>query len=124
VVTGLLEELVDRGLDMQRRYLVLIDGSKALRAGVERVFGDRVEVQRCQVHKRRNVKECLPENCQCLAIAFAGDQPLLRWLIAVTLSVSLRQSNRVTQYRGTTMLMTPVSQPLHGSYLCRCRCSD
>jgi putative transposase len=64
VVKGLLEDLVDRGLDLQRRYLVVIDGSKALRAGVERVFGDRVEVQRCQIHKRRNVREYLPENCQ------------------------------------------------------------
>jgi putative transposase len=64
VVTGLLEDLVDRGLDLQRRYLVVIDGSKALRAGVQRVFGDGVEVQRCQIHKRRNVKEYLPENCQ------------------------------------------------------------
>jgi putative transposase len=64
VVKGLLEDLVDRGLDLERRYLVVIDGSKALRAGVERVFGDRVEVQRCQIHKRRNVKEYLPENCQ------------------------------------------------------------
>src|SRR6266852_3121764 len=41
-----------------------MDGSKALRAGVERVFGEQVEVQRCQIHKRRNVKEYLPENCQ------------------------------------------------------------
>jgi hypothetical protein len=64
VVEGLLEDLVDRGLDLQRRYLVVLDGSKALRAGVERVFGDLVEVQRCQIHKRRNVKEYLPENCQ------------------------------------------------------------
>jgi hypothetical protein len=64
VVQGLLEDLVDRGLDRQRRYLVVIDGSKALRAGVERVFGEQVEVQRCQIHKRRNVKEYLPENCQ------------------------------------------------------------
>ena len=64
VVKGLLEDLVDRGLDMQRRYLVVMDGSKALRAGVELVFGDQVEVQRCQIHKRRNVKEYLPENCQ------------------------------------------------------------
>jgi putative transposase len=31
---------------------------------VQRVFGDQVEVQRCQIHKRRNVKEYLPENCQ------------------------------------------------------------
>jgi putative transposase len=43
---------------------VVIDGSKALRAGVQRVFGEQVEVQRCQIHKRRNVKEYLPENCQ------------------------------------------------------------
>ena len=75
VVKGLLEDLVDRGLDVKRRYLVVIDGSKALRAGVERVFGERVEVQRCQIHKRRNVKEVsageLPErlrppDAQCL----------------------------------------------------------
>ena len=64
VVKGLLEDLVDRGLDLKRRYLVVMDGSKALRAGVERVFGEQVEVQRCQIHKRRNVKEYLPENCQ------------------------------------------------------------
>jgi putative transposase len=64
VVKGLLEDLVDRGLDLERRYLVVIDGSKALRAGVERVFGEQVEVQRCQIHKRRNVREYLPENCQ------------------------------------------------------------
>jgi len=64
VVKGLLEDLVERGLDRKRRYLVVIDGSKALRAGVERVFGDQAEVQRCQIHKRRNVREYLPENCQ------------------------------------------------------------
>ena len=64
VVTGLLEDLLDRGLDMQRSYLAVIDGSKALRAGVERVFGEQAEVQRCQVHKRRKVKEYLLENCQ------------------------------------------------------------
>jgi putative transposase len=46
VVKGLLEDLVDRGLDLQQRYLVVLDGSKALRAGVERVFGEQVEVQR------------------------------------------------------------------------------
>jgi len=64
VVKGLLEDLVVRGLNRQRRYLVVMDGSKALRAGVEGVFGEQVEVQRCQIHKRRNVKEYLPENCQ------------------------------------------------------------
>lgn len=64
VVKTLLEDLVSRGLNTKRRYLVVIDGAKALRAGVERVFGQQAEVQRCQIHKRRNVKDHLPENCQ------------------------------------------------------------
>jgi len=64
VVKELLEDLVARGLDPERRYLFVIDGAKALRAGIERVFGARAEVQRCQIHKRRNVKEHLPKNAQ------------------------------------------------------------
>jgi len=48
-----LDRCVARGLDSQRRYLFAIDGAKALRAGVESVFGQRAEVQRCQIHKRR-----------------------------------------------------------------------
>jgi transposase-like protein len=39
-------------------------GSKALHADVQRVFREQVEVQRCQIHKWRNVREYLPENCQ------------------------------------------------------------
>jgi len=64
VVKALLEDLVEWGLDLGRRYLVGLDGAKALRAAVERVFGARAEVQRCQLHKRRNVKEHLPEPCR------------------------------------------------------------
>lgn len=64
VVKDLLEDLVMRGLDAQRRYLFVIDGAKALRAAIERVFGERAEVQRCQLHKRRNVAEYLPKNAQ------------------------------------------------------------
>lgn len=64
VVKELLEDLVVRGLDPERRYLFVIDGAKALRAGIERVFGERAEVQRCQIHKRRNVAEHLPKNAQ------------------------------------------------------------
>jgi len=44
--------------------LFVIDGPKALRAGIERVFGPSSEVQRCQIHKRRKVKAHLPENVQ------------------------------------------------------------
>ncbi len=64
VVKELLEDLVARGLAPDRRYLFVIDGAKALRAGIERVFGERAEVQRCQIHKRRNVKEHLPKGAQ------------------------------------------------------------
>ena len=64
VVKDLLEDLVTRGLAPERRYLFVIDGAKALRAAIERVFGERAEVQRCQLHKRRNVKEYLPKNAQ------------------------------------------------------------
>ena len=64
VVKELLEDVVARGLNAERRYLFVIDGAKALRAGIERVFGERAEVQRCQIHKRRNVKEHLPKSAQ------------------------------------------------------------
>ena len=55
---------VARGLSTERRYLFVIDGAKALRAGIERVFGERAELQRCQLHKRRNVAEYLPKSAQ------------------------------------------------------------
>jgi putative transposase len=64
VVKELLEDLVARGLNSERRYLFVIDGAKALRAAIERVFGDRAEVQRCQIHKWRNVKDHLPKQAQ------------------------------------------------------------
>lgn len=64
VVKSLLEDLVARGLPHDRRYLFVIDGAKALRAAIEKVFGERAEVQRCQIHKRRNVQDHLPESCQ------------------------------------------------------------
>ena len=64
VVKELLEDLVARGLNPERRYLFVIDGAKALRAGIERVFGERAEVRRCQIHKRRSAKEHLPKGAQ------------------------------------------------------------
>jgi len=60
VTAHLLADLVDRGLDVEQGVLVVLDGSKALRAAVEEVFGP-VPVQRCIRHKERNVLEHLPE---------------------------------------------------------------
>ena len=61
VVTDLLADLVGRGLGYEGGLLVVIDGAKALTAGVRKVFGDRALVQRCVLHKRRNVKGYLPD---------------------------------------------------------------
>lgn len=61
VVTALLEDLVARGLKTDRQYLFVIDGSKALRAAIAQVFGDRHFIQRCRNHKVRNVMDHLPE---------------------------------------------------------------
>lgn len=59
--TALLEGLAARGMRTDRSVLVVIDGSKALAKAVRAVFGVRAVLQRCQVHKRRNVVEHLPD---------------------------------------------------------------
>jgi len=64
VVQQLLDDLIERGLDAVRPMLIVLDGSKALRKAVRQTFGDRSPVQRCQIHKRRNVKELLPKEYQ------------------------------------------------------------
>ena len=60
VVKDLLNSLVERGVQPERKRLFVIDGSKALRSGIEEVFGDDAWVQRCRAHKVRNVTERLP----------------------------------------------------------------
>lgn len=64
VVTALLSDLVDRGLDPEQGMLFTIDGSKALRKAIRKVFGERVPVQRCIWHKERNVMDHLPESAR------------------------------------------------------------
>jgi putative transposase len=61
VVRGLLENLVERGVKPDRRYLFVIDGSKALRTAIQAVFGQEQAVQRCRQHKIENVVSYLPE---------------------------------------------------------------
>jgi transposase-like protein len=60
LVTDLLVDLRERGLDVTRPMLVGIDGSKALRKAVLDVL-DHPVIQRCQLHKIRNVKDHLPQ---------------------------------------------------------------
>ena len=56
IVTSLLTNLRDRGLDTTQPTLFCLDGSKALAAAAKNVFGDNAVIQRCQVHKIRNVE--------------------------------------------------------------------
>jgi len=61
-VEDLLQQLVARGVKPEAKRLFVIDGAKALRAAINRVFGPQHPVQRCRNHKIRNVVERLPED--------------------------------------------------------------
>ena len=61
VTTGLLSDLVTRGLPTDRTLLFVVDGAQGLRRAITDVFGARGVVQRCQVHKYRNIIGHLPE---------------------------------------------------------------
>jgi putative transposase len=80
VVKDLLADLVARGLRYSHGIVAVLDGSKALRKAVAKVFGERALVQRCTLHKRRNVTGYLPVGerdavDQRLARAFADPDP-------------------------------------------------
>ena len=62
VAKALFRDLLDRGLDPDRARLFVVDGSKALRTAIRKVFGELGVVQRCQIHKRRNILAHLPEH--------------------------------------------------------------
>jgi len=62
VVKQLLSDLIARGLDAAEPRLFVLDGSKALHKAVTDTFGGNAIIQRCQVHKKRNVLSLLPES--------------------------------------------------------------
>lgn len=62
MVKALLSDLISRGLDAAEPRLFVLDGSKALAKAVKDTFGKRAVIQRCQVHKKRNVLAHLPES--------------------------------------------------------------
>jgi putative transposase len=61
VVGELLGDLMERGLDFSEPRLYVLDGGKALTAAVKKHAGDSAAIQRCQVHKRRNVLDHLTD---------------------------------------------------------------
>jgi transposase-like protein len=61
VVGELLGDLVNRGLDFSEPRLYVLDGGKALHTAVKKYAGESAPIQRCQVHKRRNVLDHLTD---------------------------------------------------------------
>ena len=61
VVSSLLSELAERGLDFSKPRLYVLDGGKALASAVRKHAGEAAFIQRCQVHKKRNVADHVPD---------------------------------------------------------------
>lgn len=62
VVQAMLDNLIERGLDPKVCRLFIVDGSKALIKAIRRTFGRHTPIQRCQIHKARNIIERLPKH--------------------------------------------------------------
>jgi len=62
VVQALLDNLVERGLDPTVCRLFIVDGAKALIKAIRKTFGRETPIQRCQIHKARNIVERLPKS--------------------------------------------------------------
>ncbi len=61
VAKALLRDLVARGLDQERARLFVIDGAKALSTAIRKIFRSLGVIQRCQIHKYRNIMSHLPD---------------------------------------------------------------
>jgi transposase-like protein len=66
VCARLLDDLIERGLRIDWRYLFVLDGSKALKKAVVNRFGSQTLIQRCRIHKQRNVEGHLPDSQKVL----------------------------------------------------------
>ena len=62
IAQALIDDLIERGLDPAVPRLFIIDGSKALSRAIRRSFGRHTPIQRCQIHKARNIMERLPKS--------------------------------------------------------------
>src|ERR1019366_7575530 len=67
VVQALLDNLIERGLDPKICRLFVVDGAKALSKAIRKTFGRHTPIQRCQVHKARNIIERLPKHLHASA---------------------------------------------------------
>ena len=72
VAKALLRDLIDRGLSQEQARLFVIDGAKAIRTAIRKIFGPLGVVQRCQLHKQRNILGHLPEHLHASVKAVLG----------------------------------------------------
>jgi transposase-like protein len=66
---ALLDDIIKRGVSAQRSLLFVVDGAKALCSAIHARWDKRALIQRCQVHKTRNVKDHLPEELHTSVVA-------------------------------------------------------
>ncbi len=118
---SLLQNFIERGLVVERARLFVIDGGKGVRKAIRSVFGAWALIQRCQVHKMRNVLEHLPERQKTLATQLRADHPgasasieegLDETLTVIALGVvgslhqTLRSTNPIENMQGTIRRVT------------------
>jgi putative transposase len=98
VCQGLLANLQSRGLRTDRSLLVILDGALALHKATRAVFGEAALIQRCQIHKLRNILDHLPER----------QRP---WVQAV-----VRRAYQATDLKVATRLLTDLAKRLDDEY--------
>jgi len=98
VCQSLLANLQSRGLRTDRSLLVILDGALALHKATRAVFGEAALIQRCQVHKLRNILDHLPER----------QRP---WVQAV-----VRRASQATDLKVATRLLTDLAKRLDDAY--------
>ena len=116
VVTNLLADLTSRGLWAEGGVLCVIDGAKALAAGIKKVFGDHARVQRCTLHKRRNLGDHLPRSWPRRLIAGSPS----------SLPIPIRTGRSVppSAWRQSSTLTTPTPPPRYVRASRTCSPSD
>lgn len=67
ICLDLLHSIIERGFKVERRILAVMDGGKGLHSAVKKIWGEEVLIQRCLVHKKRNILDYLPRSYQAEA---------------------------------------------------------
>ncbi|WP_049757689.1 IS256-like element ISMama1 family transposase [Magnetococcus marinus] len=99
VVQALLDDLIERGVNPKRAMFFLLDGSKALSKAVRNTYGQLALIQRCQVHKSRNILDRLDEAMKisvrkALRQAWDAESPELAEKLLRNLANRLKSTNQ------------------------------